>query len=290
VPNPVADSTDTPATAPPAPDEAVASDAGANEPAAAEPASQGLAAAMASQRRVAMLGLAAVLTIALANWWLRPSGATSDTQAQSAAARSHEETFAAAMAYLIRSGEDTIRLDDFHATDAHLEILANVERLRIIRIDGGSLSPASGRLLAAMPHLEQLHLRGIPIDSALLDAISHSTSLWLLNLSSLEASPEAVERLSRMPRLRQLRLATDAGSNQYASAVAASKGLRSVHLIGVKVNNDGLKSLATLPHLESLYLDDSVVTDEGWVWLFDNHPQLHVHIDQQHHDRDPQRH
>jgi len=32
------------------------------------------------------------------------------------------------------------------------------------------------------------------------------------------------------------------------------------------------------------------VTDEGWDWLFQNKSHLHVHIDQKHHDRDPQKH
>jgi hypothetical protein len=45
-----------------------------------------------------------------------------------------------------------------------------------------------------------------------------------------------------------------------------------------------------MPNLQSLYLDDSLVTETGWEWLFEEVPNLHVHVNQQHHDRDPQAH
>src|SRR5690606_2919053 len=105
-----------------------------------------------------------------------------------------------------------------------------------------------------------------------------------------EISPAAIERLAELPQLRQLRLAVPGGDNGFAAAVAAIRTLRSVHLIGIAVTDAGLQELATLPQLQSLYLDDTEISDQGWVWLFENRPGLHVHIDQKHHDRDPQRH
>ena len=73
-------------------------------------------------------------------------------------------------------------------------------------------------------------------------------------------------------------------------AVATLSPLRVVHLINVPVTDEGLKELSKLPHLESLYLDGPRVTEAGWEWLFENHPELHVHINQRHHDRDPRHH
>lgn len=198
--------------------------------------------------------------------------------------------FQAAVAHTVQSGDDTIRLFDFSPTSEQLETLSNVERLRILRIDSGSLTPEAGRVLASMPHMEQLHFRGVTFDDETLDAIAKSQTIWLLNISGAKLSDTAIARLADMPRLRQLRLAIDDAGNRYAEAVAKIKKLRALHLIGVGINNDGLKQLASLPNLESIYIDDSNVNDDGWKWLFENKTQLHVHIDQKHHDRDPQKH
>ena len=204
--------------------------------------------------------------------------------------RSPSEAFAAAVKHWAKSGGDAIRLDDFQATDDHFLLLAQFERLRVIRVDGGQLTPVGARALATMPHLEQLHLRGIAVDDATLDEIAKSPRLWLLNIVDAKVSAEAVARLALMPKLRQLRLGVAGGGHEYADAVASVERLRTVHLIGIAVRNSGLKRLAEMPVLESLYLDDCAVTDEGWEWLFENKTHLHVHIDQKHHDRDPQKH
>ncbi len=198
--------------------------------------------------------------------------------------------FQAALAHLVQSGDDTIRLYDFSPTSQQLETLASIERLRILRVDNGELTTQSGDVLASMPHLEQLHFRGVSLDDDTLDAIAKSRTIWLLNISGAKLSHEAIGRLANMPELRQLRLAIENGGNHYAEAVAKIKTLRALHLIGIGINNDGLKSIAGLPNLESIYIDDSNVNEDGWAWLFENKTHLHIHIDQKHHDRDPQKH
>ncbi len=234
---------------------------------------------------VALAGLITVTACRKAS--VDPAHSSAETPT---AARSNEEAFAAALNQLVSSGGDLIRLDHFFATDDHVEVLANVERLRVIRIDGGKLTPAAGRRLAEMPHLEQLHLRNVEFDDAFVQEVSQSRTLWLLNLAAANVSPAAVAQLAQMPQLRQLRLAIPGGDNSYAAAVASIQTLQSVHLIGIAITDEGLQELAQLPALQSLYLDDTDITDEGWVWLFEHRPGLHVHIDQKHHDRDPQRH
>jgi hypothetical protein len=44
-----------------------------------------------------------------------------------------------------------------------------------------------------------------------------------------------------------------------------------------------------LPGLQTLYLDGAGVSDEAWSRYFQRHPDVHVHVDQAHHDRDPGR-
>jgi len=204
--------------------------------------------------------------------------------------QSEQMPFRSAITHLVQSGDDTIHLFDFSPTSEQLETLASIERLRVLRIDNGRLTPQAGEVLASMPHLEQLHFRGVSLDDATLDAIAKSPTIWLLNISGAKLSHEAIARLSDMPKLRQLRLAIENGGNRYAEAVANIKTLRALHLIGIGINNDGLKLVAGLPNLESIYIDDSNVNEIGWIWLFENKTHLHIHIDQKHHDRDPQKH
>lgn len=200
------------------------------------------------------------------------------------------EPFAATLARVVAAGAEAIRLEAGDVRDAEIETLASVERLRVIRVVGGQLSGAAGRALASMPHLEQLHLRDVELDDETLDALSQSRSLWLLNVVGRGFSHSGIDRLANLRTLRQLRLGVDGGDDRVAEAIAGIRSLRSVHLIGSGTSGQGLRALAGMPKLQSLYLDDCNISDEDWTWLFESHPQLHVHIDQGHHDRDPSRH
>lgn len=42
-----------------------------------------------------------------------------------------------------------------------------------------------------------------------------------------------------------------------------------------------------MKQLESFYIDDALVTDDGIAQLLEAIPRLHLHINQQHSDRDP---
>ncbi len=190
-----------------------------------------------------------------------------------------------------QSTEDpNAKIDDFVIDDAMLQQLSTLDRLTTIQVESDSVTPETVAKLAAMPKLEQLHLRGAAIDDSMLASLATSPTIWLLNLPMCNVSPEAIEGLDKMSMLRQLRLGIKTGDNRHARAVATLSRLRAVHLIGVGVTDEGLQPLAKMPQLESLYLDDTAVTELGWTWLFENNPQLHVHINQLHHDRDPQKH
>ena len=236
------------------------------------------------------------IVLASGAWWLlarTPAPPAAPPQREAVGPAAPAERFAAALAQVVNSGGDTLRLDDFPATDAHFQTLSELERLRVLRLSGGQCSAAAARSLANMPQLEQLHLRNVALDDAAIAAIAESRSLWLLNVSGAAVSPQAIERLADLPRLRQLRLGIKGAvgnGDAYAAAVAKIEGLQSLHLIGIGVTDQGLRALAKLPRLQSLYLDDTQISEDGWTWLFTNHSHLHVHIDQQHHDRDPQRH
>lgn len=229
-----------------------------------------------------------VILVAASVFW--PSREAVETEAVADPESATPAFFHASVARLVQAGEDSLRLHDFSPTADQLETLASIERLKILRIDGGSLTPEAGQVLASMPHLEQLHFRSVSLDDATLDAISESETIWLLNITGAMLSTDSISRLANMPKLDHLRLSLTESGNRYVEPIVGIKRLRALHLIGFTINNQSLKRLVSLPNLESLYLDDSNVTDEGWDWLFENKPYLHVHINQKHHDRDPQKH
>jgi len=200
------------------------------------------------------------------------------------------QRFEMLFAELAKSEETVARMDAITIDDAMLRRLITLDRLTTLQVKIESITLETVELIARMPKLEQLHLRRAPITDEMLARIITSPTIWLLNLPAAIVTPDAIESLESMPMLRNLRLGIEDGNNRHARAVAKLKRLRTVHLIGISVSDDGLQALAALPQLESLYLDGSAVTEGGWAWLFQNHPQLHVHIDQKHHDRDPQKH
>ena len=79
---------------------------------------------------------------------------------------------------------------------------------------------------------------------------------------------------------------TDAGMRTLAELPA----LRRLHLIDVPITDAGLRVLAGREQLESLYIDGAELSEAAYDDLFRQRPGLHVHINQQHHDRDPHGH
>jgi hypothetical protein len=45
-----------------------------------------------------------------------------------------------------------------------------------------------------------------------------------------------------------------------------------------------------MSELSSLYIDECPLPDTAWTQLFAARPNLHVHVDQAHHDLDPNAH
>ena len=66
--------------------------------------------------------------------------------------------------------------------------------------------------------------------------------------------------------------------------------LRLLQLINVAISDTGIAHLHSMKQLESFYLDGGTVSDDAIVDLIEAIPGLHVHIDQHHHDLDPQAH
>lgn len=191
-----------------------------------------------------------------------------------------------------RSG-DVIELTLEHAVvqDAMLSGLTDQDSwLRTVRLDAGVVTDQGVASLAVLPSLTHLRLRESPVTDRGLESLAGCKSLQILNLPQCDATAEGVRRLNALPRLWQLRLGGSRLGPETADAVASIKTLRHLHLIGVPIDDAGLKQLVQLPELESVYLDETNVTESGWDWLFETHGDLHVHVNQNHLDRDPHAH
>lgn len=182
-----------------------------------------------------------------------------------------------------------IEVLDAVARDEDLKILRGIKGVRTLVIDKGECTDAAMDVIATLPNLEHLRLRHSEITDVGVKRLEGHPALRVLNLPHSKLTSAGVAVLATLPNLRQLRLGGD-GEVDISRQVAKLEQLRAVHLIDVPVTDMGLKALAGMPRLESLYLDHPKVTEAGWEWLFEHHPNLHVHINQSHHDHDPNGH
>jgi hypothetical protein len=186
---------------------------------------------------------------------------------------------------------DRIELLDTAADDVMLEMLAAEDGwVDVLILDKGVISDRGAESIARLPNLFHLRLRESPISDHGLERLSSCESIHILNLPQCDATAEGVAALAALSELRNLRLGGQKLDSATAESIALIMSLRNVHLIEVPIDDEGLRQIASLPKLQSLYLDDSDVTQAGWDWLFETHPDLHVHVNQRHVDRNHSNH
>ena len=190
----------------------------------------------------------------------------------------------------IRNGYlDTFQMNDHPLSDEDILPLEGLAGVRVVMLDQGMISDDGMKILATLPDLMHLRVRLSIISDKGLAHLQGCENLRVLNLPNCHLTDQGIMALRQLPRLRQLRIGGDSVT-ELSYSIATLEQINALHLINVPVTDEGLKAIAAMPRLESLYLDSSQVTEVGWQWLFDHHPELHVHIDQRHHDRDPQYH
>lgn len=192
---------------------------------------------------------------------------------------------------LVQAGQSS-RIDvDVPPTAAEWEALSGLEGLRVFVLRAGVATDAEAMLLTTLPALERLVLRDSPLSDEGFTTLATITTLRDLNVPQAACTAVGIRALAALPSLERLRLGGPhlAGVN-VARAVAGLSRLRSLHLIDVHLGDEGLDALGELSGLRSLYLDGAGVSDEAWERYFARRPDVHVHVDQAHHDRDPGRH
>jgi hypothetical protein len=233
-------------------------------------------------------------------WWLSPillcvTGGMAESGCGSRAeddAASVEPTLSV-QAALVRTGEsDQIQIEQSPLGDSDLESIAGLSKLRVLLIDHpkSHFSAIGLKRLAGFPSLEQLRIRGAGIDDAALAELAEIKTLRVLNLPQAVFSDEALAHLRGLAHLEQLRFGSQHVTNAGMKTIAELPALKRLHLIQVPITDDGLREFVRMEQLESLYLDGANVSDGALDELFQKRPRLHVHLNQQHHDRDPHGH
>lgn len=173
-------------------------------------------------------------------------------------------------------------------SDADWQDLEGLMGLEELVLEGAGLDDAGAERLATFPALEKLVARHAPLSDAGFASLARCTTLRDLNVPQATCTAEGIAALAALPNLRSLRLGGEhlQGEGVCAAVVSLPK-LRFLHLVDVEIGDAGLAVLERRPDLWSLYLDGAGVSDEAWGRYFQACPNVHVHLDQVHHDRDP---
>jgi hypothetical protein len=172
-----------------------------------------------------------------------------------------------------------------------LSRLLSVKPLTELLLDHPDSEIRDGWFLMRLPNLTHLRYRGSGMDDKALGVISKRTpKLQILNVPRGEFTDSGIETLKELPDLVQLRFGSPRVTDAGMKTIAELPALLRLHLIDVPITDAGLAELAKNERLESLYVDGGTISDNAWEELFRQRPKLHVHINQEHHDRDPHKH
>ncbi len=193
----------------------------------------------------------------------------------------------------VQTGESpTLRLVLNPILKDQLEQLVALPSLLDLLLDAGGVDDQTMAIVGQLGQLEHLRIRESRISDAGLTALCNQSmsALEILNLPHAEVTARGVSELAKLPRLKQLRLGGPQLDDTAVARIAQLPNLSSLHLIAPGITDEALVHLAAAPKLASFYLDDCSLSDAAWQVLFDAKPNLHVHVDQHHHDRDPNKH
>jgi len=175
-------------------------------------------------------------------------------------------------------------------TDAEWESLRGLAGLEELILHAGVADDTRASVLATLPDIRRLVLRASPLGDDGFARLAACTTLRDLNVPQAGCTAAGIRAIAGLESLRSLRLGGQRlEGSAVGEAVAHLAGLRSLHLIDVPLGDEGLAAISRLPGLWNLYLDGAGVSDEAWAEYFHVHPDVHVHVDQAHHDRDPRR-
>lgn len=193
------------------------------------------------------------------------------------------------LAEAVREGRvDSITVTDRPLRPGDWERLRGLTGLRELVLEHAATDDSVADVLGSLTGLERLVLRASPLGDEGFRALARCTLLRDLNVPRAGCTVAGLAAIAELPALRSLRLGGPRlRGPEVAKALATFPALRSLHLIDIPIGDEGLAALGSLAGLRNLYLDGARVSDVAWDEYFKGHPDVHVHVDQAHHDRDP---
>ena len=207
-----------------------------------------------------------------------------------------EPTFAEQVAAVRAGTSSRIRVADRKIREEEWEAIAGLEALSHLDLQAGVADDAKAIVLARLPRLERLVLRESPLGDEGFRHLAACHTLRDINIPQARCTLAGLAALAELPRLKALRLGSPdlcpggKGGADLGMTLLQFPALRSLHLIEVPLGDAGLEGVARYDGLWNLYLDGAGISDGAWERYFALHPEVHVHVDQAHHDRDPNRH
>jgi Leucine-rich repeat (LRR) protein len=220
-------------------------------------------------------------------WWAGLLNLSPSKRFDPSAKQPPEPSWEAQIKSVQRGETDRIEVTKEVVDDKQLEQLTGLTGLRELLIEKGDITAAGLEPLAKLSGLEHLRIRGARIDNEAFERICSINSLQRLNLPQADLTDEGLTAVTNLNQLQLLRLGSPRLTDAGIASIGRVQTLRWLHLIDIPLSAASLKSIAELKNLESLYLDGAKLSDEAYEAFFRMRPDLHVHIDQQHHDRDP---
>ncbi len=191
----------------------------------------------------------------------------------------------------LRSGSrDSLVVEQSRVVDEDLSEVRDLPALKLISISRGRFSDTGILNFEHLDNLEQLKLRQARVEDDGVKHICQFVSLRVLNLPQANFTDAGLMELARLSNLDLLRFGSPRVTDAGMETISGLPKLRYLHLINVPITDTGLLQLAKLKSLQSLYVDGAQITDTGIEKLLQERPDLHFHVNQLHHGRDPHRH
>ncbi len=192
----------------------------------------------------------------------------------------------------VREGaSDSIRTTYPITSQILFDELKSLPNLRELVLDGGIVRDEDLFRFIDQVDLTHLRLRASPLtDNAAKRIATTQKNLKIMNVPQCEFGIAGTSAISGLTSLTHLRLGGSRFDDSCVAEISKLESLQSLHLIGPKLTGQSLRDISRMKNLQSFYLDDCRIPDEDWGEFFQTRKDIHVHLDQTHHDRDPSTH
>lgn len=191
----------------------------------------------------------------------------------------------------VRSGQsERIAMLKTAVSDDQFAQLANLSGLQQLICDQGGFDQSALSVLPNLPDLISIRVKGVSISDEAFQWLAQAPALQIINLPEAQVSAAGISSLANHPQIRLLRIHGRLIDDQACHQLQAIPSLNFIHLIGPQISAAGLQEIAKVQALQSLYIDYCSLPSDAWEDFFKARPDVHVHLDQWHHDLDPNQH